>query len=156
MSGVLRSQWVSYVVSGYPDDTFYHLTRWQRLGLATISSIGLATLVAASWGLTHWWQRWCHQRTRSGLTFNLLVVAIGFWMVLSVAPQLYYGYYRTVMPGLPGQWVVHHPLPLGDYLRLYAFPGRGPMADHFAALAAWVLLLNTLQQWLRYNRGHDN
>ena len=61
----------------------------------------------------------------------------GFAALHTLSPQLFYAYYRTIIPGLPAQWVIRAP----DWPRVteaLLFAPEARLAEHLAALLFWA------------------
>lgn len=129
------------VTAGYPGDSFFTLDAGARAGLAALTA-GLALL--ALWAAFRLAKRLSGRRPRPGaralgLAGNLGVTLGAFTLCYVLSPQVYYSYYRIVLPGLPAQWVVQ----AGDQLARLAAALALQAGDSLAAQAAgtlfWVL-----------------
>jgi len=78
-----------------------------------------------------------------------LALSIG---AATLAPQLFYTYYRLLWPDLPAQWVIAWPS-TGELLT-QLLPERGTsLADHGACLLLWCLMLGSAMRWSSRQRG---
>ena len=79
-------------------------------------------------------------------SFDMALKGAGFAALHTLSPQLFYAYYRTIIPGLPAQWVIRAP----DWPRVteaLLFAPEARLAEHLAALLFWGLLLQAV--WLQ-------
>ncbi|MEO1612232.1 MAG: hypothetical protein AAFU55_07745 [Pseudomonadota bacterium] len=67
-----------------------------------------------------------------------------FWLFVWLSPQIYYLYYRFLIPDLPLQWVLKTPPDPLDIARLLIFQGRETLSDHGKALLGWGLVAAAL------------
>jgi len=115
----------------YRQDSFFDLTPAGQAGLVCISAtLFLAMLLAA----------------RALLSDRPVPVRVGgalvlFWLFVWASPQIYYQYYRTIMPGLPQQWVIWPPPGPGAALELLLFQGPRSLSAHGQGLLGWALLV---------------
>ncbi|MEO1551397.1 MAG: hypothetical protein AAFR93_13370 [Pseudomonadota bacterium] len=64
------------------------------------------------------------------------VTAYGFvWL----SPQIYYAYYRAIIPDLPAQWVIFPPPGLGEIWRLATFTDATSLSAHGRGLLIWAM-----------------
>lgn len=126
--------------AGYPQDSFFTLKTSGRAGVLAISVVSILIffiLLAAK-------SRSILRRTGTGSAIRFagfladcgLGLAI-FGFLYSLSPQIYYTFYRLIIPGLPNQLVIKS---VFDWERLHLVAGLDP--DHMLArhLAGAVLL----------------
>ncbi|MEM7444185.1 MAG: hypothetical protein AAF414_12745 [Pseudomonadota bacterium] len=75
---------------------------------------------------------------------DLAITATGYAVVYSLVPQLYYAFYRMIIPGLPDQWVVRSWFDVHRVERAILVLHEGRLADLVAGLLFWTLLAMTL------------
>lgn len=126
----------------YAEDSFFDLSPWGRVGLLCIS----ATLFLIWFFGT--------RRMLAGRPVWLTVpgaLAL-FWVFVWVSPQIYYMYYRTIIPDLPLQWVIWPPPGPWEALRLMIFQGPQNLSAHSQGLLGWSLFLASLLWCARGSR----
>lgn len=115
----------------YSQDSFFDLSLWGRIGLVGISTVLYLTMILATrWVLRGraWWMR--------------IAGALGmFWAFVWASPQIYYMYYRTIIPDLPLQWVIWPPPNILDPAAMLAFQGPQNLSAHSQGLLGWSLIL---------------
>ena len=89
-------------------DTFWSLSAQGRLGLLLITgTVSLLGCWLAAKGAGAFAGRGHRRAIRAGyLVLNLLILSIVYAVVWLLVPQIYYEFYRLLMPGLPAQWVL--------------------------------------------------
>ena len=113
----------------YDSDSFFDLTLVGRIGLLLLSSGMALGLIAIVW-----------RGFRSPPLWLRIVGAFALlWLFVWLSPQVYYRYYRFLIPDLPLQWVLKTPPSPVDIARLLIFQGREPLSDHGKALLGWAL-----------------
>ena len=118
---------------GYDGDSFFTLSPTGQAGLAVLSfclAIGMIVL-------TGWLAR------GHPLILRLAPWLAAFTAFLALSPQVYYTYYRAIIPGLPLQWVIAWPDPL-EALRLLAFVDRPTLSAHGRGILGWLMLIAAL------------
>ncbi len=132
------------MVAGYSGDLLYTLAPRQQIadaGLALVLSLGLCVLVdwlakavvrrAASLGLG----------ARAGRALATLAGALVLYAVGTIlSPQLFYSYYRTIIPDLPGQWVIDPAASLERLGEAAQLASGGSLAEHGAGALPWALV----------------
>ena len=114
----------------YSQDSFFDLSFWERVGLVGISAM-LATLtLLAAWVILRNRAPWL--RILGALTL--------LWLFVWVSPQIYYTYYRMIIPDLPLQWVIWPPPGPGEALRMLIFSGPQNLSAHSQAVLGWALI----------------
>ena len=130
------------LLTGYEGDDFWTLDCGRGAGLALIAA---ALCLALLWGgarVSGW------IRARGGGAFGRAIVdasmkACGFAVLYLLSPQLFYAYYRQIIPGLPNQWVIRWP-EAEHVLRALAFAPEARLAEHLAAALFWGVILQAL------------
>lgn len=117
----------------YGEDSFFTLGPWERLGLLALSA-GLAglTLLAARAG---------HRLLGGGLSLRISLALVLLWGFDWLSPQVYYAYYRAIIPDLPAQWVVGWPPPPWRVGEILALLGPATLSEHAKAALGWGLLV---------------
>ena len=114
----------------YDSDSFFDLTLIGRIGLLLLSSGMALGLIAVVW-----------RGFRSRPLWLRLIGAFALlWFFVWLSPQVYYLYYRFLIPDLPLQWVLKTPPGPLDIVRLLIFQGRETLSDHGKALLGWGLI----------------
>lgn len=128
------------VLAGYPGDSAYTLPVAGQSGLALLSlllAVGLARLqVGLSLRLAQ--SRVGQWRFLLHLSIDLGLVALLCWLALSIAPQIYYGYYLVLFDGLPLQ-AVARPLSGEQFLSLVLLEGKSSLSHHLQGLLVRAL-----------------
>jgi len=120
----------------YPGDSFWTLGLAERAGLAALSLALAAGLLLAARVL----HRRCGRGWR-GFALRLLASLALYWLFLWLSPQIYYTYFRAIIPGLPDQIVIGSPPGPGRLAGLLAFsPPRPSLAEHARAALGWALI----------------
>ena len=127
-------------------DTLWHLSPGARVilvALATCAVVAtaLCCLVKSIWVKQHLYigQTFQTKRWIGLLALDLTTTFLLLWGAISLAPQLFYLLYVTVIPGLPMQWVAN----LIDWNVLLNFLTPTP-ADSMATLLIGVMMLSIL------------
>lgn len=137
--------------AGYPGDSFWTLGWIGRLGVALISTIALIVFFAILTAKTRLILKLKRQAT--GTAWALIDVALGlllFAVAFSALPQVFYTFYRLIIPGLPQQWIIKGLIDV-DRLKVVAqLNETGALADHAAGIALWAMIPFTLWLHLRF------
>ena len=118
----------------YSQDSFFDLTPWGQAGLATISLILFAAMLIGTRSLV---------RGRP-TAVRLAGALVAFWVFVLVSPQIYYTYYRMIIPDLPLQWVIWPPAAPLDAAVLMIFQGPQNLSAHSQGLLGWALVVLAL------------
>lgn len=135
------------VRAGYPNDSFWTLNWYGRIGVVAISLVGCMLIFSVIAAKTRVIFRVKSQATNTA--WLLIDLALGlalFAVVYSVSPQAFYSFYRLIIPGLPQQWVIDgwlNPDRLAQVAQL--LPG-GSLSDHLAGIMLWAIVPFTV--WL--------
>lgn len=120
----------------YQQDSFFDLTPWGQVGLAGLSLV----LFALSVIVTHLLLR---RLPALGRVLGALVL---FHIFVWVSPQIYYMYYRMVIPDLPLQWVIWSVPDATKALKMLVFQWRDNLSAHGQGILGWAMLI---APWLK-------
>lgn len=114
----------------YAQDSFFDLSALGQVGLACLSGVlSLATL----WAL--------HRLARGrSIWVRLVCAVVAFWAFVWLSPQVYYMYYRLLIPDLPLQSVIKWPVGPWRLLELVTFQWRSNLSAHSQGVLGWALL----------------
>lgn len=143
----------SALLNKYPNDSFYTLSVPGAMGLALITTTLLLLILLASWFTTHFWAKQSvgYSVLFKGCFFllNTLLIIVAYQFFLVIAPQIFYTYYQFIFSDLPVQWVIK-PITVDKLLERFSLHPDGSIADHLASFTLWVLIFNTVTQWLSH------
>lgn len=105
-----------------------------QFGLAVLSGLLATVLVALAYGLSR----------RLSVTLRLALWAVLITGFVWFSPQVYYSYYRAIIPGLPVQSVVGAPPDLATIVELLSFTGRATLSAHSTGVLGWLMLAAAL------------
>jgi len=114
----------------YQQDSFFTLSGWGQVGLASISIALFALMVFSAWILLR----------RQDLLVRILGALFLFWLFVWMSPQVYYQYYRFLFDGLPAQWVIS---PFDDpfqTFKLLFWQGPSNLSAHSQGILGWSLI----------------
>ena len=118
----------------YAEDSLFTLT---PAGIA--ATVALAVALWAAVLLGYW-----RLRPRAGgpmLAARAALALLAFWGFVWISPQAFYWLYRTLIPGLPAQWVVGWPPPDAEtLLALATFTGPQTLSAHGQGVLGWSLM----------------
>lgn len=132
-------------LAGYPNDSFWDLGAFGRVGVLLISAVGLTLIFLFLAWKSRFFRRLRRLPWGLGLALDLVAGLLIYAVLFSMSPQAYYALYQLVFPDLPSQIVVRHILSP----RLFDIVGLrlgGSMSDHLAGIALWAILPFTF--WL--------
>ena len=118
----------------YDGDSFFTLSVAGQIGLTVLSGILALAMCFVTWHLT---------RTRSPLA-RLFIAILLFGVFEWLSPQIYYTYYRAIIPDLPLQWVIATWPDPSATLRLLTFSEEASLSAHGRGLLGWAMLLIAL------------
>ncbi len=118
----------------YANDSLFTLAPPQVAGVVVLAALLVAFALWASWRMMRG-RRW---PVRLGLG------AIAFWLFEWLSPQMFYTYYRLIVPGLPAQWVIGWPPGPGALAELLAFQGQASLSAHGRGALGWLLIAAAL------------
>lgn len=114
----------------YNQDSFFDLSSWGQIGLACISAtLALLTFLAVR-ALLRGQVIW----------LRLVGSLILFWLFVWLSPQIYYMYYRMIIPDLPLQWVIWPPENPLVALQYLFFQGPHNLSAHGQGILGWSLI----------------
>lgn len=114
----------------YSRDSFFDLTPWGQVGLAAISlTLFVLTIIVSRKLLRPY-----------GVWVRLFGAVVLFWIFVWISPQIYYTYYRMIIPDLPLQWVIWPPPPPGEALRMLIFSYRSNLSAHGQGVLGWAVI----------------
>ncbi|MEM0948800.1 MAG: hypothetical protein AAGK37_15475 [Pseudomonadota bacterium] len=118
----------------YAGDSLFTLTPLQVAGVVALAALLAALALSASWRMMRG-RRW---------PVRLALAALAFWLFEWLAPQVFYTYYRVIIPSLPAQWVIGWlpgPAALGELL---TFQGQTSLSAHSRGVLGWLLVASAL------------
>lgn len=112
----------------YIDDPLFNLTELGVSGVLTISCVLWAICAAIT-------------NVFNSRAARVLIAVATAWGFVWLAPQAFYQYYRTIIPGLPQQVVVDWP-PTGParMIALATFQTRPSLSAHGQGVLIWSLV----------------
>jgi hypothetical protein len=130
----------------YDSDSFFTLSVPGQIGLAALSLMLAFVMVLLTLRVTR------SLPIGLRLAVALLLFAAFDWL----SPQVYYAYYRVIIPDLPLQWVIGlWPDPLASF-RLLTFSVAQDLSAHGRGVLGWTMLLIPALTSLRAGLGHDS
>jgi len=127
----------------YREDSLFTLAPIEQAGVVALSTTMAVLLIL---GL----RRLLRGR---GLGWRVLLGCAGFWLFVWLSPQIYYTYYRAIIPGLPAQIVTSWPDLLSVW-QLLSFTDKATLSDHGKGVLGWLCLAASLLP-PRKGRDHD-
>lgn len=132
-------------LAGYQGDSFWTLHPSGRAGVVAIALVGVVstfTIIAIkSRALRRFgWP------TTVALSVDVLAGLLIFGFVYSVGPQVFYTFYRIIIPDLPAQWVIDTAFDTTRVLKVARVNADGSMSDHLAGVTLWAILPFTFWQ----------
>lgn len=115
----------------YSQDSFFDLTLWGQLGLTCLSLFLFSFMVFISWAALR-------RRSIGARIFGALIL---FALFVWASPQIYYMYYRMIIPDLPIQWVIWNLREPFKALQMLVFQYRPNLSAHSQGVLGWVMLL---------------
>jgi hypothetical protein len=114
----------------YSHDSFFDLSALGQVGLATLSLVLSVLMVLAS------------RRVLApyGSLTRIAGALVMFWLFVWMSPQVYYMYYRMIIPDLPLQWVIWPPRGPGQALQMLFFQYRANLSAHGQGILGWCLI----------------
>lgn len=114
----------------YQNDSFFDLTPWGQAGLACIS----LTLFVFMMFISH------RMLFKTPIVMRIFGAIVVFYVFVWASPQVYYMYYRMVIPDLPLQWVIWKLPDFGKPLKMLFFVWRDNLSAHGQGLLGWGIL----------------
>ncbi len=75
---------------------------------------------------------------------RITVAIVSFTLFVWLSPQIYYAYYRMIIPDLPSQWVIGRSPEAGAVVTLLSFTGPATLSAHARGVLGWCLLATVL------------
>lgn len=147
--------------SRYEGDSFFTLDAFGRSGVLAIST----TCILLFFGLIYLKTRWIMRRTPSHLAFRLLSVLLDsfagcllFGVLYSASPQIYYTFYRIIIPSLPNQVVIKTFFDWDRLMLILSLDASETLSHHLAGVCLLAIipftfwcharsLPSTIQKW---------
>ena len=114
----------------YQQDSFFDLSLWERVGLLCISATLAVLFLLATRALLRERPVW----------LRVAGALILFWIFVWVSPQIYYTYYRMIIPDLPLQWVIWPPPWPGKAVLMMIFSGPQNLSAHSQGTVSYTHL----------------
>lgn len=114
----------------YSQDSFFDLTPWGQVGLACISLTLFVLMVLLARRLLSPYVVWV----------RIVGAIVLFWLFVWLSPQVYYMYYRFIIPDLPLQWVIWPPRSPIEALQMLGFSYRANLSAHGQGLLGWAMI----------------
>ena len=117
----------------YQSDSFFTLSIPGQIGLACLTLVlsvaAMLLVLKLTWHRAWWWR---------------VLIAGGLFLgFLWLSPQIYYTYYRAIIPGLPLQVVISTwPDPI-EALRLLMFSDGSNLSAHGRGVLGWAMLITS-------------
>ncbi|MEM7499629.1 MAG: hypothetical protein AAF371_16775 [Pseudomonadota bacterium] len=118
----------------YANDSFFTLSQTAAAGLAVLSTLLAIGLIFAVRLFSKTASR--ARRAALGMAF--------WWVFLWLSPQIFYGYYWLVIPGLPVQSVIGWPPGPVAIIDLLSFTGPATLPAHARGALGWACLAAAL------------
>lgn len=118
----------------YQQDSFFDLSGWGQVGLALISVTLFVAMLLITRRLLRRFPVW-------GRIIGALVL---FWLFVWASPQIYYMYYRMIIPDLPLQWVIWHVREPLKPLEMLIFSYRPNLSAHGQGILGWAMILTAM------------
>ena len=118
----------------YQQDSFFDLSGWGQVGLALISVTLFVAMLLITRRLLRCFPVWA----RIG---GALVL---FWLFVWASPQIYYMYYRMIIPDLPLQWVIWHAREPLKPLEMLFFAYQSNLSAHGQGILGWAMILTAM------------
>ena len=115
----------------YKFDSFFDLSFWERVVLVGISTVLFLMMLFAARALL------------KGRSIWIIIpgALILFWLFVWVSPQIYYTYYRMIIPDLLLPCVIWPPPGPGEAFWMLIFQGPQNLSAHSQGLLGWSLLI---------------
>lgn len=140
--------WIAFQ-HGYPQDSFFTLSTFGRTGVLTISVISIALLFFILSIKTKWILQMAPSAVFLRISVALLdcLVSMGlFGVFFSASPQIYYTFYRVLIPDLPQQIVIKSLYDLDKLILIAQLPVSGTLSQHLSGIVFWAIVPFTF--WL--------
>lgn len=132
------------LMNGYPGDSLFTL---EPLEIVGVVAIALSLIFLFLWLLSAplvWIAKSVAvaplTRTATGIA-ALVGAGLVFGISFTVSPQIFYAFYRQIIPGLPDQWVIKTWLDWDRLSGAAALQVDGSLSAHLTGLAFWTVLI---------------
>lgn len=115
----------------YTTDSFFTLSVPGQIGLAILSGILTIGMVVAARRLS----------VASALWMRMVLAMAMFVAFNWLSPQIYYTYYRMIIPGLPLQWVIATLPDFTETVTLLVFRAGDNLSAHGRGLLGWAMVV---------------
>ncbi len=120
----------------YSQDSFFDLSAWGQVGLVFISLTLFLMMVLLA--------RRCLRRLPIWARFLWALTL--FWVFVLASPQVYYMYYRMIIPDLPLQWVIWPPKDALIPFEILLFSHQQNLSAHGQGILGWAIILAAVLQ----------
>lgn len=121
----------------YSQDSFFDLSALGQVGLGVLSLTMFVLTVVLSHRLLR----------RRPIWLRILGASVAFYAFVWLSPQVYYMYYRIVIPDLPLQWVIKTPFGPQRLFELLTFQWRANLSAHSQGVLGWCVLAAPFVRW---------
>lgn len=118
----------------FANDTFFHLSAMERVGLVILSFVLATAIIAIFWKLTAHWK----------LILKVSTAIAFIWIFIWLSPQVYYLYYIQIIDGLPLQNVIQWPPTVIEVFQTITFSGKSNLSNHGKGLVFWAMIIIAL------------
>ena len=115
----------------YDSDSFFTLSDTGQIGLAALSLVLAGAMLFVTYRVTR------GRRILLRLALAIVLFAAFEWL----SPQVYYTYYRVIIPGLPLQWVIDLVPNPGTVPKLLTFTQSNDLSAHGRGVLGWAMLV---------------
>ena len=126
--------------NGYTDDYLFNLEMLEIVGLVAMASMFAILLFLActllSYELTRCFRK--HLSRWITIVFCVAVALLLCALALAVVPQMFYQYFRLIIPGLPLQWVPFGDLSLSTLQKYVLLSADCTTSEHATGVCVWI------------------
>ncbi len=128
------------IARGYPGDSLFTLSVYQRVGLVLITSALVLMLFIACVVTSYIVCKWLHKHVARWFMIVCCIVLalIQCAIALALVPQLHYLYYRMIIPGLPAQIVPVGDLSLAQLWQYMVLAADANTSVHASGVTVWI------------------
>ena len=130
----------------YRQDSFFDLSGWGQIGLLCLSTALFVLIFIIARMLL----------SRRPLWISICGAMILYWLFVWLSPQVYYMYYRLIIPDLPLQWVIWPPKSPLLAMKFMFFQGPHNLSAHSQGLFGWILLASPFLKLPGWRRNMEN
>lgn len=124
----------------YTGDSFFTLSPSGQAGLMLLSAALAVAMIALA------------RRLPGPRPVRTLTALAAFAAFVWLSPQVYYTYYRAIIPGLPAQWVIQT-LDPGETIRLLTFRDGTSLSAHGRGVLGWAMIAAALIRRPAHTQG---